>query len=134
MFTGLEKTENQFRTMSRDEALKLFQSYGFVDSEGHFLTNCGDFLDLIEFALPVTLSIDKDLPTTQKSWWFEPAGDVSLSQQEQALLKEFFGVDESKRPVAIYMSLDGLGQALGERMFLKGLPISFVKDRDSIAC
>jgi hypothetical protein len=133
MFTGLEKTENQFRTMSRDEAIKLFQSYSFVDSEGNLLTNCGDFLDLIEFALPVTLSIDKDLPTTQKSWWFEPSVGVSISEQMRALLSEFFGVDKGKRPVEIYMSRDGLGQALGERMFLKGLPISFVKDRDSIA-
>lgn len=51
MNTGLDKIENRVKKMSRGEAMRLFESYGFVDSHGHPLINCVDFLHLIELAL-----------------------------------------------------------------------------------
>jgi hypothetical protein len=36
--------------MDKHEIMALFASYGFKDSEGHLLTRCADFLDLLDRA------------------------------------------------------------------------------------
>ena len=78
------------------------------------------------------LVIDKELSTAQKTWWVEMGLDVPLTQQEKAVLGEFFWLNEDERPVAIYMKRDGVREAFGEWLLAKGLPICFVKDRESI--
>lgn len=78
------------------------------------------------------LVIDKELPTAQKAWWVEMRLDAPLAEQERVLLGEFFWLNEDERPVAIYMRRDGVREAFGEWLLAKGLPICFVKDRESI--
>lgn len=45
-----EQATTDVKTMSADEIVRLFETYGFQDEHGHSLVNCQDFIDLVERA------------------------------------------------------------------------------------
>lgn len=49
----MDGLQESVRDMSREEVMALFERYDFRDEQGHPLTNCQDFLSLVEMAMEV---------------------------------------------------------------------------------
>ena len=72
---------------------------------------------------------------SDKTWWLEvdmENSDIPVNQHIQSVSNKFFGLQEHVRPAKIFMRPNAARLCFGERLIANGLPIHFVKDRETI--